>query len=146
MKKVRNKMAKDENKEKNGFPCYQWSYFSDDNKDSQFVIRANNSLEFENKIIKLIPLIKKIKAQLTPVPVVPETTQTAQPVVQPVSTLIGHCKVHNDAQGQPVKMEAKVSKKGNKYWSHYRKLPNGEWDICFGVTGWESEKKKVNPV
>ena len=121
------------------YPKYQWSYFLNGNTGNQIVVRCENSAQMENAILKALGFIQKIdfgtkKHQ--------EVSQPAQQVVKPAAQqqpgLTATCEVHKDASGQPVKMKSRISKKGNEYWAHYRKVGN-DWDTCFGK-GWMSEK------
>ena len=129
------------------YPKYQWSYFLDNQRNSQIVVRANDTTEMENGIVKALELIEKIKTTTGVVEAVVKPSPqpaTAQPQVQPQPQQPGGlkatCSVHNDASGSPVVMKSRTSKTGNEYWAHNRKLPNGQWDICFGK-GWMSEKE-----
>ena len=68
------------------YPKYQWSYFLDNQRNSQIVVRANDTTEMENGIVKALELIEKIKTTTGVVEAVVKPSPqpaTAQPQVQP---------------------------------------------------------------
>lgn len=96
------------------FPKYQWSYFINGERNSQIVVRADDTTEMENAIVKILPIIEKIN----------DTTKKVEPDPEPVQPgLTATCEVHN------IPMKEYTSKKtGNPYWAHF----NAQGKPCFG--------------
>lgn len=99
------------------YPKYQWSYFVNGDRNSQIVVRADDSVELQNAITKVLPIIGNVKK----IEKVEKEHDVA--VTQPVlDNLEGFCPVHN------VKLQQAISKKtGNPYFYH---RDNGK--MCFG--------------
>lgn len=105
------------------YPIYQYSYFLPNG--AQVVVRHEKYDEFQERVEAVLEDFPA-KATSTSPNVPPTPTTEAQGVAM--------CPLHHK------EMKNKVSKVGKPYTAHWRKLPDGEFDICFG-TGWQSERK-----
>ena len=95
------------------YPRFQFSVFTKNGRDEQFVIRADNFEEF-----------KELKKQLDTILAKKAQTQASQAATVPIKEgLTATCKTHN------VEMAQGWSKTKNKpYWYHR----NEANQICFG--------------
>ena len=85
--------------EDNGFPKYQYSVFTNDNRKGQYVVRSNNFEEFKT-------LLKEIET-LDPV-------ENKEPAVEDTAI----CTIHKVALKH-------FEKDGSEWWSH--QMNDGKW-------------------
>jgi hypothetical protein len=113
------------NERMKGYPKYQYSVFIKNGKDQQLVIRTETFEELvEAK--KNIDMILE-KSQETTEKLATEFVKTPA-VSSPEDTVM--CVMHGE------KMPMRISKAGNAYWKHSRKVGEN-WESCFGK-GWKS--------
>lgn len=104
------------------FPKFQYSYFIANG--AQLVVRTDDYSEFLSEV-------KRVQEDFIP------TTSQSSPknasTAIPGASNATQCPIHHKD------MKQKVSKAGKPYTAHWKKLPDGSFDICFGK-GWQSER------
>lgn len=115
-----------------GFCRYQWSIFTRNGKDEQYVVRANDIESFKLEIANIKTFLH-LDDKVTTTPLTDSIKQTEEVSANPM-----YCKVHKWQNG-PVEMKERVAKSGAKWYDHRRQNENDEWETCKGF-GYPSEK------